>query len=119
MKKTRSDGFFRLGFAVTIAALILVLPVVASSVGPTVQPKAPDCAYTAQKGADGRMQYVLNGPGCPGVAAAVKQQAGQTKVYGGGDCEGDCHCTWDDNCGQRGCFICRGCCREILTKLTR
>jgi hypothetical protein len=98
-------------------ALFILLPSSAIS-GEPLNLSDPKCNCSVEKGKDGQEEFILTGQGCKTVAEDVKKAASsQTKAYSGSNCVGMCSCTWHDNLGKNGGFICRGCCREILTKM--
>ncbi len=79
-----------------------------------VQQKAIDCAYAVEKGKDGKETYKLQGKDCKSYVEQMKPQTKARRASIGTDCAGDCVCTWYDNCGRGGCFVCRGCCSELF-----
>ena len=103
--------FIILIFSLTI---MFVAPVLLNA-GPPAQKAKTDCTYSVEKSKDGKAQYKLEGKGCEKFVANMEPEI-KTKAMGvGNNCEGGCHCTWYDECGKNGCFVCRGCCREVLT----
>lgn len=98
---------------VLIFAVTFIIPAFISA-GPPIQKSTTDCTYSVEKSKDGEIQYKLEGKGCRAFIDEMKPQS-KAMGMGHGDCEGNCHCTYYDNCK---CLICRGCCPEIL-KLSR
>ena len=95
-----------------------MLPVSPVIAGEPIKLSDPKCNCSVEKGKDGQEEFILTGQGCKPVAEGVKKAAkSQTKAYSGSNCVGMCECTWYDNLGKNGGFVCRGCCREILIKM--
>ena len=93
-------------------SLLMLFP--RASAADSLKISEPNCTCSVEKGSNGQETFTLIGTGCEKVAEKVKKEAKPPSKTAGSNCQGMCSCTWYDNLGKRGGFICRGCCREIL-----